>query len=471
MGMNYVCGRTEETRLADRLIIKGAREHNLRSIDLDLPRDALIVFTGLSGSGKSSLAFDTIFAEGQRRYVESLSAYARQFLGQMDKPDVDFIEGLSPAVSIDQKSTNRNPRSTVGTITEVYDYLRLLYARAGTPHCPVCGERIARQTPQQIVDQVLAMDEGLRFQVLAPVVRTRKGEFVDLFDKLNSQGYSRVRVDGVVHSLTDPPKLKKQEKHDIEVVVDRLTVKATAKQRLTDSVETALNLADGIVVLEFVDREDDHPHREQRFSEKLACPNGHPLAVDDLEPRSFSFNSPYGACPECTGLGIRKEVDPDLVVPDPDLTLAEGAIAPWSMGQTAEYFTRMLSGLGDQLGFDVDTPWKKLPGQGAQGDSRGLRRAGARAVQEPLRPNPFVLRRFRRRDGVPAAPHGADRLRADEGALRGLHARRAVPGMRRHPAEAGDPGRHAGGGRVRHEVDRRGRRAVDRRLRRSSSTR
>jgi len=271
MGMNSVLrDGQEETQLADRLIIKGAREHNLQSIDLELPRDALIVFTGLSGSGKSSLAFDTIFAEGQRRYVESLSAYARQFLGQMDKPDVDFIEGLSPAVSIDQKSTNRNPRSTVGTITEVYDYLRLLYARAGTPHCPVCGERIARQTPQQIVDQVLAMDEGLRFQVLAPVVRTRKGEFVDLFDKLNSQGYSRVRVDGVVHSLTDPPKLKKQEKHDIEVVVDRLTVKATAKQRLTDSVETALNLADGIVVLEFVDREDNHPHREQRFSEKLA---------------------------------------------------------------------------------------------------------------------------------------------------------------------------------------------------------
>ena len=353
--------RGKRDSVADRLIVKGAREHNLRSVDLDLPRDALIVFTGLSGSGKSSLAFDTIFAEGQRRYVESLSAYARQFLGQMDKPDVDFIEGLSPAVSIDQKSTNRNPRSTVGTITEVYDYLRLLYARAGTPHCPVCGERIARQTPQQIVDQVLAMPEGTRFQVLAPVVRTRKGEFADLFEKLNAQGYSRVRVDGVVHSLTNPPKLKKQEKHDIEVVVDRLTVKLTAKQRLTDSVETALNLADGIVVLEFVDHEHDAHNREQRFSEKLACPNGHSLAVDDLEPRSFSFNSPYGACPECAGLGIRKEVDPDLVVPDPDRTLAQGAVAPWSMGHTSEYFTRMLASLGEAMGFDVDTPWRKLP--------------------------------------------------------------------------------------------------------------
>jgi len=347
--------------VADRLIVKGAREHNLRSVDLDLPRDALIVFTGLSGSGKSSLAFDTIFAEGQRRYVESLSAYARQFLGQMDKPDVDFIEGLSPAVSIDQKSTNRNPRSTVGTITEVYDYLRLLYARAGTPHCPVCGGRIARQTPQQIVDQVLAMPEGTKFQVLAPVVRTRKGEFVDLFDKLNTQGYSRIRVDGVVYPLTEPPTLKKQEKHDIEVVVDRLTVKASSKQRLTDSVETALGLADGIVVLDFVDRDEHDPHREQRFSEKLACPNGHPLAVDDLEPRSFSFNSPYGACPECSGLGIRKEVDPELVVPDQDRTLADGAVAPWSMGQSSEYFTRMLAGLGESMGFDMDTPWRKLP--------------------------------------------------------------------------------------------------------------
>ena len=347
--------------MADRLIVRGAREHNLRGVDLDLPRNSLIVFTGLSGSGKSSLAFDTIFAEGQRRYVESLSAYARQFLGQMDKPDVDFIEGLSPAVSIDQKSTNRNPRSTVGTITEVFDYLRLLYARAGSAHCPVCGEQIAKQTPQQIVDQVLAMEEGLRFQVLAPVVRTRKGEFVELFDQLHSQGYSRVRIDGVVHQLTDPPKLKKQEKHDIEVVVDRLTVKPTSKQRLTDSVETALRLADGIVVLEFVDRDETAQDRERRFSEKLACPNNHPLDIDDLEPRSFSFNSPYGACPECTGLGIRKEVDPELVVPDPELSLEDGAIAPWSVGQASEYFGRLLSGLADINGFSMSTPWKDLP--------------------------------------------------------------------------------------------------------------
>ena len=345
---------------APRLVIRGAREHNLRGVDLDLPRDSLIVFTGLSGSGKSSLAFDTIFAEGQRRYVESLSAYARQFLGQMDKPDVDFIEGLSPAVSIDQKSTNRNPRSTVGTITEVYDYLRLLYARAGVPHCPVCGHVIEKQTPQQIVDQVLAMPEGCRFQVLAPVVRTRKGEFVDLFATLQTQGYSRVLVDGAVYPLTDPPTLKKQEKHDIAVVVDRLAVKSSAKQRLTDSVETALRLADGLVVLDFVDLPDDDPHRERRFSERMACPNGHAIALDDLEPRTFSFNSPYGACPECHGIGVKKEVDPELVVPDPALSLAEGAIAPWAGGQSAEYFGRLLEGLASSVGFRTDTPWRRL---------------------------------------------------------------------------------------------------------------
>ncbi|MGY1715424.1 excinuclease ABC subunit UvrA [Geodermatophilus sp. SYSU D01106] len=344
----------------DRLVVRGAREHNLKDVHLDLPRDALIVFTGLSGSGKSSLAFDTIFAEGQRRYVESLSAYARQFLGQMDKPDVDFIEGLSPAVSIDQKSTNRNPRSTVGTITEVYDYLRLLYARAGQPHCPNCGKPIARQTPQQIVDQVLSMEEGTRFQVLAPVVRARKGEYVDLFSSLQTQGFSRVRVDGTMHPLTEPPKLKKQEKHTIEVIVDRLTVKESAKRRLTDSVETALGLAGGLVVLDFVDLPEDEPVRERTFSEHLACVDDG-LSFEALEPRSFSFNSPFGACPECTGIGTRKEVDPDLVVPDPEKSLAQGAVAPWAGSMSNEYFQRLLSGLADQLGFSMDTPWEKLP--------------------------------------------------------------------------------------------------------------
>ncbi|NIH81104.1 excinuclease ABC subunit UvrA [Amycolatopsis viridis] len=358
--------------MADRLVVRGAREHNLRGVDLDLPRDSLIVFTGLSGSGKSSLAFDTIFAEGQRRYVESLSAYARQFLGQMDKPDVDFIEGLSPAVSIDQKSTSRNPRSTVGTITEVYDYLRLLYARAGKAHCPQCGEPISKQTPQQIVDQVLAMEQGTRFQVLAPVVRGRKGEYLDLFSNLQQQGYSRARIDGQVYQLTDPPKLKKQEKHHIGVVVDRLTVKSSAKQRLTDSVETALRLADGLVELEFVDLPEGDPHRIRGFSENLACPNGHPLTIEDLEPRSFSFNSPYGACPECTGIGIRKEVDPELVVPDDELSLAEGAIAPWSGGQSAEYFQRLLESLSETIGFRMDTPWRKLPAKAQKAVLHGV---------------------------------------------------------------------------------------------------
>ncbi|MDG4753131.1 excinuclease ABC subunit UvrA [Micromonospora sp. WMMD718] len=347
--------------MADRLIIRGAREHNLRDVSLDLPRDALIVFTGLSGSGKSSLAFDTIFAEGQRRYVESLSSYARQFLGQMDKPDVDFIEGLSPAVSIDQKSTSRNPRSTVGTITEVYDYLRLLFARIGEPHCPICGERISKQSPQQIVDRVLAMAEGTRFMVLAPVVRGRKGEYVDLFAELQAKGYARARVDGVVHALTEPPKLKKQEKHTIEVVIDRLSVKPSAKQRLTDSVEAALGLSGGLVLLDFVDLPEDDPARERRYSEHLACPNDHPLAIEDLEPRVFSFNAPYGACPECTGLGTKKEVDPELVIPDPERTLREGAIQPWATGHNLEYFLRLLEALGEAEHFDIDTPWRALP--------------------------------------------------------------------------------------------------------------
>ncbi|HVX54391.1 excinuclease ABC subunit UvrA [Nocardioides sp.] len=342
--------------MTDQLIIRGAREHNLKDVSLDLPRDALIVFTGLSGSGKSSLAFDTIFAEGQRRYVESLSAYARQFLGQMDKPDVDFIEGLSPAVSIDQKSTSKNPRSTVGTITEVYDYLRLLYARAGRAHCPTCGAPIERQTPQQIVDRILALEEGRRFQVLAPVIRGRKGEYVELFAQLQQQGYSRARVDGETHTLDAPPKLDKQRKHTIEVVVDRLAVKESSKRRLTDSVETALTLAGGLVVFDFVDTGE-----QLKFSEKMACPNEHAIDTDELEPRSFSFNSPFGACPACSGLGTRMEVDPELVVPNPRATLGEGAIQPWSHAHIAEYFLRLLGALGQEIGFDLNTPWEELP--------------------------------------------------------------------------------------------------------------
>jgi excinuclease ABC subunit A len=351
--------------VADRLVVRGAREHNLKDVSIDLPRDALIVFTGLSGSGKSSLAFDTIFAEGQRRYVESLSAYARQFLGQMDKPDVDFIDGLSPAVSIDQKAASRNPRSTVGTITEVYDYLRLLYARVGKPHCPLCGRPIARQTPQQIVDRVLELEEGTRFQVLAPVVRGRKGEYGELLRELQTKGYSRARVDGVVVRLDEAtssalPALKKYEKHDIEVIVDRLAVKDTARRRLTDSVETALGLAGGVVILDFVDLPDTDPHRERMYSEHLACLYDD-LSFDELEPRSFSFNSPWGACPDCTGLGTRMEVDPELIVPDPAKSLREGALSPWAGGHISDYFDRLIEALAETVGFRMDTPWERLP--------------------------------------------------------------------------------------------------------------
>jgi len=351
----------ESDAVADQLIVRGAREHNLKDVSLDLPRDSLIVFTGLSGSGKSSLAFDTIFAEGQRRYVESLSAYARQFLGQMDKPDVDFIEGLSPAVSIDQKSTSKNPRSTVGTITEVYDYLRLLYARAGRPHCPTCGSPIERQTPQQIVDRILGLEDGARFQVLAPVIRGRKGEYVDLFRQLQAQGFSRARIDGDIHTLDDPPTLNKQQKHTIEVVVDRLAVKESSKRRLTDSIETALGLAGGLVVIDFVDLDAKDPHRELKFSEKMSCPNEHAIDTDELEPRSFSFNSPFGACAECHGLGTRMEVDPELVITDPAATLGEGVVQPWNAAHVSDFFLRLLAALGEELGFDLNTPWEKLP--------------------------------------------------------------------------------------------------------------
>lgn len=342
------------------MIVRGAREHNLKNVDLEIPRNALVVFSGLSGSGKSSLAFDTIFAEGQRRYVESLSSYARQFLGQMDKPKVEFIEGLSPAVSIDQKSTNRNPRSTVGTITEIHDYLRLLYARTGVQHCPTCGAEISSQSAEQMVDALLAYPEGTRFQLLAPVIKGRKGEHADLLSSLQSQGFSRARIDGEVMRLTEDISLAKTKKHTIEVIVDRLAVKSGSRTRLTDSVETATRLAGGVVIADFVDEAEGSPERTRRFSEKRACPNEHPLELEEIEPRSFSFNAPYGACPECAGIGTRLEVDPDLVIPDESATLVEGAIAPWTLG-SADHHQQVMSALASELGFSMDTPWKDLP--------------------------------------------------------------------------------------------------------------
>jgi excinuclease ABC subunit A len=344
--------------MSDTIVVRGAREHNLKNVDLELPRDRLIVFTGLSGSGKSSLAFDTIYAEGQRRYVESLSAYARQFLGQMDKPDVDFIEGLSPAISIDQKSASRNPRSTVGTITEIYDYLRLLYARIGVPHCPDCGRLITRQTPQQIVDRVLQLPEGTRFQVLAPVVRGRKGEYQRLVDELAGQGYTRARVDGELIDLPAKLKLERYEQHTIEVVVDRLVRRSGIERRLTDSLETALKLAEGVAEVEIVPKEGEGEPEILTFSEHLACTHCG-LSFEELAPRNFSFNSPYGACEECDGLGTRFQVDPELVIADDDLSIDDGAIQPWS-GFRGEYFKRVLTAVGDAYGFSTSTPWKKL---------------------------------------------------------------------------------------------------------------
>src|SRR5256885_316148 len=346
---------TKAESAASHLVIRGAREHNLKDVHLELPRDALIVFTGLSGSGKSSLAFDTIYAEGQRRYVESLSSYARQFLGQMEKPDVDFIEGLSPAISIDQKSTSRNPRSTVGTITEIYDYLRVLFARIGHPHCPNCGRPIGRQTPDQIVDQVLGLPEGTRFQVLAPVVRGRKGEYEKLLADLAHKGFARARIDGEVRDLSEPIRLDRYYKHTIEVVVDRLVAKPDIRRRVADSIETALELAEGMAAVAV---QTDGKEDVVSFSQKLACTYDN-ISFDELAPRNFSFNSPYGACPTCDGLGTRLEVDSELIIPDPDLSIEEGAIAPWSSSRL-EYWYRLLESLGKAYGFSTDTPWRKL---------------------------------------------------------------------------------------------------------------
>ncbi|MBZ4486521.1 excinuclease ABC subunit UvrA [Microbacterium sp. cx-55] len=352
---------SELAHAAGTLSVRGARVHNLKNVDLDIPRESMVVFTGLSGSGKSSLAFDTIFAEGQRRYVESLSSYARQFLGQVDRPDVDFIEGLSPAVSIDQKSTNRNPRSTVGTITEIHDYMRLLWARIGIPHCPECGEVIQRQTVQQIADQLMELPDRTRYQIVAPVVTQKKGEFVDLFKELSAKGYARAVVDGDLVQLAEPPTLKKSYKHDIAVVVDRLVASPDILSRVTDSVETALGLAGGMMQVNFVDDEGDDAW--QNFSEKLACPNGHPLQLTEIEPRTFSFNAPFGACPACSGLGTRMSVDVDLMLADEDLSIREGVIIPWTTQGKGlfQYYERLLEGLADDLGFSLDKPWRMLP--------------------------------------------------------------------------------------------------------------
>jgi excinuclease ABC subunit A len=340
------------------IVVRGAREHNLKNVTVSIPRDVLVVVTGLSGSGKSSLAFDTIYAEGQRRYVESLSAYARQFLGQMDKPDVDHIDGLSPAVSIDQKTTSNNPRSTVATVTEIYDYLRLLYARAGRPHCHVCGFPVARSTPQQMVERVLGLPEGTRFMVLAPVVRGRKGEYGRLFKELAEEGFARVRVDGEVHELPVDLNLDRNHRHDIEVVVDRLVMREGIERRLTDSIETALKLAEGLVLVETVER-DGAAGEQMLFSENFACTNCG-ASIAEIQPRTFSFNSPHGACPRCDGLGSRLEIDPELVVPNEGLSVNEGALAPWA-NSSSEYYAGILSGLADKYGIDLDAPWRELP--------------------------------------------------------------------------------------------------------------
>jgi len=338
---------------ADELVVHGAREHNLKDITVRLPRNALICITGLSGSGKSSLAFDTIYAEGQRRYVESLSAYARQFLQMMEKPDVDSIDGLSPAISIDQKTTSRNPRSTVGTVTEIYDYLRLLYARVGRPHCPICGRPIAGQSIDSIVEQILALPEGTRFTVNAPVVRDRKGEYRDLFEELRNEGFSRVKVDGEQHTLDEPPTLDKKFKHTIEVVVDRLVMKEDLRTRLTQSVETAATLAEGLVVIDLVDTGET-----RTYSEKFACPE-HGVSLPELQPRVFSFNSPHGACPRCTGLGAQQEIDPDLLVPDPTLSIDDGALVPWAVGGSG-FYEAVIQAIADRYEIPTDVPWEEL---------------------------------------------------------------------------------------------------------------
>ena len=339
-----------------KLIVRGAREHNLKNVDIEIPRDKLIVFTGLSGSGKSSLAFDTIYAEGQRRYVESLSSYARQFLGQMEKPDVDTIEGLSPAISIDQKTTSKNPRSTVGTVTEIFDYLRLLYARIGVPHCPVCGREIKQQTVDQIVDRIMELPERTRIQILAPIVRGRKGEYVKEFESARKSGYVRVRVDGIVYDLSESIKLEKNKKHTIEIVIDRLVIGEEIRSRLADSIETATSLSGGLLTVDVIDGE------ELTFSQNYACPE-HGISMEELSPRMFSFNNPYGACPKCSGLGIFMSIDPELIASNKNLSIREGGIraSGWSYIDGGTIAQMYYEGLAEHYGFSLDTPIKNLP--------------------------------------------------------------------------------------------------------------
>src|SRR3954467_2223448 len=361
------CPQLYPAMAEDALIVRGAREHNLRAIDVRIPRDRLTVITGLSGSGKSSLAFDTIYAEGQRRYVESLSAYARQFLGLMEKPDVDSIEGLSPAISIDQKTTSRNPGSTVGTVTEIYDYLRLLWARIGTPHCPECGDEITGQTQEQIVDRLMTLAEGTKFMVMAPVVRGRKGEYGKLLDQMRLEGYSRAKINGELRRLDEDISLDKKYKHDVSVVVDRLVMKSELRRRLSESVEAAAGLAAGLIEVEIIEgkgaagsKDAEHPGGTMLFSEQFACLNCG-TSIPELEPRIFSFNSPHGACDRCHGLGFQRVIDPELVVPDPTLALAEGALQPWRLGH-ARCWRRVVEAVAGSEGIDIDRPWAELSG-------------------------------------------------------------------------------------------------------------
>ena len=418
----------------DQLVVSGAREHNLKDITVAIPRGSLTVITGLSGSGKSSLAFDTIYAEGQRRYVESLSAYARQFLGQMDKPDVDSIEGLSPAISIDQKTTSRNPRSTVGTVTEIYDYLRLLWARIGHPHCHICGRPISGQSAEQIIDQVMELPEGTRFMVLAPIVRGRKGEYGKQLEELRGEGFTRVKVDGELRRLDEEIALDKKYKHDIAVVVDRLVMKGELRKRLADSIETAVALADGLVEIELVDSGEI-----QTYSERFACPIHGPSLVE-LEPRIFSFNSPHGACPRCTGLGSQMEIDPELVVPDPTLSIGEGAIAPWAVS-ASDYYDQLTQAIAERYDVDLETPWEDL-----DEESRDFFLYGTNGdrVQVPYR-NRFGRRRSyaTQFEGIvpkPRAPLPRDRLGLHSGEDRGVHDAAAVPGVQGRPPAAGVAG-------------------------------